>query len=346
MKFVFLATLLFALVSRLGADVSTFTRDDLQQLDQKLETLEKTAAHPFFARHLRSLRALANSEWARLELAGPGSRIDRTVREDLQTISKGLQLGNDRWEAFRDAGQPLVFAYLSKRDQTLQFYNLVLPREWKESERYPLYLELHGSLGADTRPLGWPSQTLGIAPDFKAKECPVRTYAMAARNGFHVLPYGRGNSGYEDIGEIDVWEALEDVDAIVKIDPTRRYLYGFSMGGGGTYNLVGRRPELWAAAAILGGSPGLRDADEALAAKMSGIPIFLWCGENDPWAAAAHRKAEILLADKKAPREMIFAQNIAHAYLGDVQEKAHTFMSAYTRPDAAKSVERHSGEEP
>lgn len=337
---------LLCLTPLFGADAAVFSRDDLQHLDNKLESLEKTAAHPFFARHLRSLRALATSEWARLELAGPGSRIDRTVREDLATIAKGLDLGNDRWEAFRDAGQPLVFAYLSKRDQTLQFYHLVLPRDWKESEKYPLYLELHGSLGLDTRPLGCASQTLGVAPDYKAAQCPVHTYAMAARTGFHVLPYGRGNSGYEDIGEIDIWEALEDVAGAVKIDPTRRYIYGFSMGGGGTYNLVAHRPELWAAAAILSGSPGLRDADDSLAAKFSGIPIFLWCGENDPWAAGAHHKAEILVADKKAPREIVFAPNIAHAYLGDVQQSAYTFMSAYTRPDAAVSVMRPTEEEP
>lgn len=260
---------------------AAFAETDYHALVQRLGAMEQSAAHPLFARHCRSLRALVQSEWARAALYPKDSTMPGLLRTDLAEIAKGLDAGNDRWEAFRDAGQPLVLAHLSARDQTLQIYHLVLPRDWDEKRAYPLYLELHAYGGEDIRPLGWTQMTLGPAPDFKSKHCAIQTYAMVARDGFHVLPYGRGKGNYEDIGELDIWEVLADVEASLKIDPNRRYLHGFSMGGSGTYLLAAKRPELWAAVAILGSSPGLRDASDELAKKLSPLPVFLWSGEKD-----------------------------------------------------------------
>jgi poly(3-hydroxybutyrate) depolymerase len=319
-----------------------FSVHDLHALVQRLDTIEASAPHPLFARHARSLRALARSEWARHGLVDADDRLARSVPDDLEAIAAGLTLGNDRWEAFRDAGQPLVIAYLSKRDGTLQFYHLVLPRDWEEDCSYPLYLELHGSGGDDMRPLGWARSTLGTEPDFEKRRCRVHTHAMVARDGFHVLPYGRGNSNYEDIGEIDIWEALADAEQTLRIDPLRRYLYGFSMGGSGTYCLAAVRPDFWAAIAILGGSPGLRDAPEELSHKLAALPVFLWSGEQDPWFEGARRKAEALRMTSTQPREIVFAANVAHEYTASAQEQAHVFLARHVRfgesqPTAGKS---------
>jgi dienelactone hydrolase len=147
-----------------------------------------------------------------------------------------------------------------------------------------------------------------------------------------VFPYGRGNSNYEDIGEIDIWEALADAEATLKIDAHRRYLYGFSMGGSGTYLLAAKRPELWAAIAILGSSPGLRDASEELARNLAPLPLFLWSGEKDEWFDGAKRKATILRETSSQPREIIFDPAHAHEYLHEVQKKAHAFLRAHVKP--------------
>jgi dienelactone hydrolase len=193
------------------------------------------------------------------------------------------------------------------------------------------------------RPLGWVQTTLGVAPDFERKHCQVHTHAMVARDGFHVLPYGRGNSNYEDIGEIDIWEALADAERALKIDPRRRYLYGFSMGGSGTYRLAAARPDLWAAIAIMGASPGLRDAPEKLAHKLKNLPVFLWSGEKDPWFDGVQRKGVVLRETSVQPREIIFDPAVDHAYLGPVQEQAHRFLAVHSRPDG---VDAGSGKNP
>jgi len=308
---------------------AAFSAPEYHALIERLDTLEKSAVHPLFARHCRSLSALVQSEWARAQLFPPESKMPQLLLSDLAEITKGLNAGNDRWEAFRDAGQPLVLAHLSDRDQTLQVYHVVLPRDWDETREYPLYLELHAYGGPEIRPLGWTQMTLGPAPDFKNKHCSVHMYPMVARDGFHVLPYGRGNSNYEDIGELDVWEALADLESTFKIDPRRRYLHGFSMGGSGTFLLAAKKPELWAAIAILGSSPGLRDAPEELARSLSALPVFLWSGEKDEWFDGAKRKAAVLRETGSAPREIIFDPAHAHEYLPDVQKKAHEFLRAF-----------------
>jgi predicted esterase len=334
MKFLLLFTCLLVGSSQLAAASDAplnFAEADYIKLVQRLTSMEESAPHPLFSRHCRSLRALVHSEWGRALLYPSGSKMAELVRSDLATISTGMDAGNDRWEAFRDAGQPLVLAHISTRDQTLQIYHLVLPKNWDETRQYPLYLELHAYGGPEIRPLSWTQMTLGPAPDFQRKHCAIHTYPMVERDGFHVMPYGRGNSHYEDIGELDVWEALADVEATLKIDERRRYLHGFSMGGSGTYLLAAKRPELWAAVAILGSSPGLRDAPEDYAKALSPIPVFLWSGEKDEWFDGAQRKAEVLRTTSSQSREIIFDPAHAHEYLHEVQKKAHRFLQSHAK---------------
>lgn len=297
---------------------------------KRFETIEKNATHPLMARHARSMSSLIRSEWARTETLPPESPLLPLLSQDVTAINKGLDLGNDRWQAFRDAGQPLVFTHVSKLDGTLQMYHLVLPKDWREDRSYPLYLELHGAGDRQKmRPLGWVASTLGVAPDYEKGYCPVRMRAMEVRDGFHLYPYGRGNSSYRGGGEADVWEALADVEKCFNIDPARRYLYGFSMGGSGTYYLAAERPELWAAIAIFGSSPMLSDAPDDLAPKLAEIPLFFWCGEKDPWVEGARRKAKVLQDTAKSDRHIEFAPGIEHNYLGAVQAKAHEFLQKH-----------------
>lgn len=304
------------------------------RLLSKLEALESSAEHPLFALHWRSLRALIQAELARALAYGKESVMPARIHGDVLAIEQGLDAGNDRWEAYRDGGLPLTVAYISKRDRTLQLYYLVLPKAWDETKPYPLYVELHGSGGPETRPLDWAGKTLKQAPNYEKGHSQVATFAMHARDGFHVLPYGRGNSGYVDIGAITVDEAIADATTRIKTDPDRHYLYGFSMGGGGTYLIAASNPARWAAIAIMGGSPGLRDAPEANAVALSELPVYLWCGEDDQWISSARQKAALLQATGTRPRIIRFEPGVGHNYRGEAQRDAHTFMQQFSRRDA------------
>src|SRR5207244_7702516 len=81
------------------------------------------------------------------------------------------------------------------------------------------------------------------------------------------------------------------------IDPKRLYITGLSMGGYGTWDLISRHPELFAAAApICGGG------DEDQAEKIAKLPIWIFHGAKDQ-AVPVERSRNMVTALKKAGGE-------------------------------------------
>ncbi|MCH2376173.1 MAG: GDSL-type esterase/lipase family protein, partial [Planctomycetes bacterium] len=80
-----------------------------------------------------------------------------------------------------------------------------------------------------------------------------RMCEYAKANGFECValrPCGRGNGTvYQGYGEVDVYEAIEAVKKLVKIDPDRVTVTGVSMGGAATWFHASHYPDVWAAAA-------------------------------------------------------------------------------------------------
>ncbi len=65
-----------------------------------------------------------------------------------------------------------------------------------------------------------------------------------------VSPFGRGAlMGYDGLGEEDVMRVIADVRRAYNIDPERMTLTGLSMGGGATWAIGLRHPEMFAALA-------------------------------------------------------------------------------------------------
>jgi len=60
------------------------------------------------------------------------------------------------------------------------------------------------------------------------------------------------------------------------IDPKRLYVTGLSMGGFGTWDLISRLPKKFAAAVPICGG-----ADEAQAAAIAKVPVWVFHGGND-----------------------------------------------------------------
>jgi predicted peptidase len=90
---------------------------------------------------------------------------------------------------------------------------------------------------------------------------------------------------------------LDLIDALCKehrVDTDRIYLTGLSMGGYGTWDLISRKPELFAAALpVCGGG------DPARAEKLAGLPIWCFHGDADP-LVPVDRSREMIAAIKKA----------------------------------------------
>ncbi len=73
--------------------------------------------------------------------------------------------------------------------------------------------------------------------------------AIAGRLGCMLLiPYGRRNTDFQGVGEVDVLDTLALVRRDYPVDESRIYLSGVSMGGMGVWDIALRHPGLFAAA--------------------------------------------------------------------------------------------------
>ena len=114
--------------------------------------------------------------------------------------------------------------YRSEVDGSVQPYSLLVPPEYDGTKPFPLLVVLHGA---------------------HVKEC-IGCYKM--RDWVIIAtPYGRGNTGYREIGTNDVFRVIEEIKKHYNIDQNRIYLAGHSMGGHGTWYLGMHYPDRWAA---------------------------------------------------------------------------------------------------
>lgn len=126
-----------------------------------------------------------------------------------------------------------------------QPYTLRLPDDWADDGgARPVLFALHGLGGALG---GWVQ-----AESFRDQVLEPDGHDPLVL----VAPLARGSSFYADFGELDALATLADAEARLHIDPDRRYLLGYSMGGYGVYRFATTRPDMWASAATYAGYTG------------------------------------------------------------------------------------------
>lgn len=295
-----------------------------------IDELLKDSPHELFTRHLVSLKSITQVEWGRVKLILANNT--RHAEESLGFITsmlKGMSGPAGRWENYRESKLSMIVAYVSRRDRTVQYYTLTLPKNWDPDKEYPLFVELHGA--GNQNPLSGPAARLGFeegTPPLLGYSS-VRGYAASQGSGYHIEPFGRGNTGYRDIGAIDVWEAFDDVSTLFRIDENRRYLFGFSMGGGGTAYLGMRTPHLWAAIGIYSGA--YRESSGApLGMNVSYLPVWMWCGEED-FLYNNMKSLEKEIREYGNEPKVTWVPNLGHNYRGDGQEAGVNWMQQFTR---------------
>jgi predicted peptidase len=179
-------------------------------------------------------------------------------------------------------------------------YRLLKPLAVEDGKKYPLVIFLHGAgeRGTDNE-----KQLVHGVPQFATKanrekypcfliapQCPegkrwVEVDWSAER---HTQPKEPGEPGRLTLELTD--KAIKELP----IDPKRVYITGLSMGGFGTWDLLARRPDLFAAAVIVCGG-----ADEAAAPRIKDIPQWAFHGAKDP-AVKPERSRHMIAALKKA----------------------------------------------
>ncbi len=151
----------------------------------------------------------------------------------------------------------LRLAFRSALDGSLQPYSLYLPSGPVRGAGRPLLVMLHGK-GSDDRQ--------GIEP-----------FSRAADAEFVVLaPFGRGDFGYQCMGEADVLEAIAEVESRYRIDPDRVHIAGSSMGAFGTLRFAQLYADRFASASAFAGWTGPQLLD-----NLHSLPLLLVHGDAD-----------------------------------------------------------------
>jgi len=274
--------LLVGLVAITSAQTADTPEACLSRLNSRVDALLKNQQPPLFAWHLRSLKALAQSEYAKLTVDFPQSSrhsVADRVKEYVEyvgAIERGLRQDHvDPDDYLKNGKGGLILARPSAIDGSLQYMMVDLPKGWDPNRAYPLSVALHGS-GPDN-PLAYPS--FGFGPPSSPKP------EVAPRPGadmIHLAPWGRGNRSWRGDAETDLWESINLLKTFCKLDPDRWYIAGHSSGADGTWAIVQHTPDLWAAVGIQSGSMLEGRPEWGLIPNVQYVPIFFLIGEKDP----------------------------------------------------------------
>lgn len=205
--------------------------------------------------------------------------------------------GGDR---LRAADLPLEKrTYTDAKGKVLR-YRLLRPVDYDPQKSYPLVLFLHGAgeRGDDNE-----KQIVHGVPEFvkpdNRKEYPCFLAAPQCPANVKWVDVDWGGDKHQLPAEPTepTRLTLELLDALQKefaIDPRRVYVTGLSMGGFGTWDVIARRPDYFAAAAPVCGG-----ADEATARGLASLPIWAFHGARDT-AVKPSRSRNMIEALKKA----------------------------------------------
>ena len=161
-------------------------------------------------------------------------------------------------------------------------YRILKPAAFDAAKKYPLVILLHGAgeRGDDNKAqLKWGGSLFSDAKT--QKNYPAFVLVPQCPNGKKWVeidwsspaPVAPADAGSTQKVLLAVIEAMQKE---FPIDADRLYLTGLSMGGFGTWDLIARYPEKWAAAApICGGG------DKTKAAAAKGVPTWVFHGSAD-----------------------------------------------------------------
>ncbi|MBR2620775.1 MAG: hypothetical protein IKC97_00180 [Clostridia bacterium] len=191
-----------------------------------------------------------------------------------------------------------IFEYrtFTAEDGTTLPYRLYVPCEYDKSKEYPVLIVLHGAGQRGTDNLGGIKY---IVPQiFAHEDTPVAEAIVicpqcpAAPEQWVDTPWGRGNYSVDNVkmsNELGaVLELLYAIEDEFSTDDDRYYLTGLSMGGFGTWDLLMRYPELFAA-----GIPICGGADPSYAEVLKNVPIYTVHSTDDPTVPASGTQAMV-----------------------------------------------------
>jgi len=224
------------------------------------------------------------------------------------------ETGEDQKTEFK-VGRICFPTYQFEMGDTKLFYGLYLPTSFDAKKTYPLIVVLHGLNGSPGQILAYPGLT---------RHADDEGYILVAPMGYNKRGWygsrgqggGRG-SDPENLGELseqDVMEVLKLTRKNFNIDPQRIYLFGHSMGGGGSMHLAMKYPDIWAAIAVV--APAAYGNRDRLASAKN-IPAFVVQGDKDRLVSVRQTRLWV---------EKMKELNMKHQYV-EVAGGGHVFLA-------------------
>ena len=184
-----------------------------------------------------------------------------------------------------ETGKSISRSYEFKEAEKELAYQIYVPENYYDAiksdaeKKFPLIVALHGYGSNPQQIVNYPGFT---------RLAENRGYIIVAPMGYnrkgwygsHGQKGGFGNAprNLGELSEQDVLNVLEITQKEFNIDPQRIYLYGHSMGGGGSIHLAMKYADKWAAVAPMAPAMpwGLRKLEKA-----RDIPFFVVHGDKD-----------------------------------------------------------------
>jgi pimeloyl-ACP methyl ester carboxylesterase len=166
-------------------------------------------------------------------------------KNDVPVARNLLKAGTERVNALKQGKAPwltqtglVVRGYVSKIDNSVQPYGLVVPSTFQPGSPHKHRLDVwcHGR-GETLSELSFLNDRMKNRGQFTPQDA------------FVLHPYGRYCNANKFAGEIDCFEALDNVKKYYHIDDDRIVMRGFSMGGAACWQFAVHYPDVWCAAA-------------------------------------------------------------------------------------------------
>ncbi|MDD4493314.1 MAG: prolyl oligopeptidase family serine peptidase, partial [Eubacteriales bacterium] len=217
----------------------------------------------------------------------------RMIKILLSVVLVSALLMSSALPAFADAEvleKDMIFRYMRDKRFTSSGtklpYRMYVPEDYDEAQEYPLVVFFHGAgeRGNDNRfqviyPYSIVSRLL-TEENRKNYKCII--IAPQCATGFQWVdtPWSKGSYSINEVPESEFMKAtmalIESVKREYSIADDRVYATGISMGGFGTWDIISRHEELFAAAVPICGS-----GDPFYAEVLKDMPIWTFHGSAD-----------------------------------------------------------------
>jgi len=319
-----------------GIPVPPERRTQLEAALRSLSARIENSRHPLLPDVLifreAARYALQYNEFFKADEFDKAAQLLRMGEERLRSLEQGKA-------AWTNATGLVVRGYVSRIDRSVQPYGLVVPSTWSRTapRKWRLDVWFHGR-GETLSELNFLWDRTRNAGEFT----PADTIVL------HL--YGRYCNANKFAGEVDLFEALDDVKRHYKIDDNRILVRGFSMGGAATWHIAAHHAGLWAAAAPGAGFAELQryqkisDADRdampawytklwrlydatGYAANLFNTTVVAYSGEIDPQRQAATIMGEAMATEGMTLTHIIGPQT-PHRYHPDSKPLIEERVSA------------------